>query len=64
MSYLFICFNEDFVHLMADHIDELVYDNTGTEVKLKMNYKLQHRALLAYYHEVSYKNGGGINITS
>ena len=56
--------NGDFIHLTADLIDQLVYDDArGIEVKLEMSYKLQLRALLAYYHEVSHKKGGSANIS-
>lgn len=58
-------FNEDFVHLTADHIDQLVHiDPSGNQVTLKMKYKLQLRALLVFHHAISHKNGGGLNIYS
>jgi len=41
--------NGDFIHLMADAIDKLTYDDpsSGAEVNLEMAHKLQLRALLS-----------------
>ena len=55
--------NGGFIHLAAEHIDQLVYDNAlGHEVKLKMSCKLQLHALLVCCHEVSHKKGGDVDI--
>jgi len=55
-------FNGDFIYLTADAIDKLTYTAKGVETPLPLGNKLQLRALLAYYHELSHKKQGGINI--
>ena len=59
--------NGDFVYSTADAIDRLTYNDPGAggaETDLQMAYKLQLRALLSYYHELSHKKRGGISINA
>jgi len=62
-----LCWNGDFIYLTADAIDKLTYNDPragGAETNLQMAYKLQLRALLSYYHELSHKKRGGISINA
>jgi len=59
--------NGDFIYLTADAIDKLTYNDPragGAETNLQMAYKLQLRALLSYYHELSHKRRDGISINA
>jgi len=55
-------FYDDFVHMTAANIDALMYKKVGAPVPLEMNFKMQLRALLAFYRHTSHKNCGSINI--
>jgi len=55
-------FHEDFVHMMAANIDALQHQKVGALVPLEMSYKMQLRALLAFYHHDLHKKRGGVNI--
>jgi len=62
-----LCWNGDFIYLTADAIDKLTYNDPsagGAETDLQMACKLQIRALLSYYHELSHKKRGGISINA
>ena len=59
--------NGDFIYLTAEAIDKLTYNDpgaAGAETNLQMACKLQLRALLSYYHELSHKKRGGISINA
>ena len=57
-------FNTDFVHLTADSLMYLNYIPPGEALRIPLQPTmcLQLRALLAFYHEMSYREKTGINI--
>jgi len=55
-------FNMDFIHMTAADIDALQYEKGGALVPLELNFKMILRAFLAFYHHMSHKKHGGINV--
>jgi len=55
-------FNMDFIHMTAADINALQYKKLGVLVPLELNFKMILRAFLAFYHHVSHKKRGGINV--
>ena len=55
-------FNMDFIHLTAADIDGLQYEKGGALVPLELNFKIILRAFLVFYHHMSHKQCGGINV--
>jgi len=52
----------DFIHMTAADIDVLQYEKAGVLVPLELNFKMILRAFLAFYHHMSHKKRGGINV--
>ena len=60
-------FNKEFVFMTLDHIDKLMWHPPRSApgdlpVPLDLSMRLPLRALLAFYHQVSHLNGGGVAI--
>jgi len=55
-------FNADFIHMTAADIDALQHEKGGALVPLELNFKMILRAFLAFYHHMSHKKRGGINV--
>lgn len=49
--------------MTTDHIEGLSYMKGSILTPLKLVYKLQVCALLAFYHVILHKNNGDVNIT-
>jgi len=55
-------FNMDFIHMTAADIDALQCKKGGALVPLELNFKMILQAFLAFYHHMSHKKRGGINV--
>jgi hypothetical protein len=57
-------FDDQFVHITTNEINLLEYDDPAshTHKQLSMASKMKLRAILAYYHNKSFTNGGPISI--
>jgi len=55
-------FNVDFIHMTAADIDGSQCEKGGVLVPLELNFKMIMRAFLAFYHHMSHKQRGGVNV--
>jgi len=56
------CFDVDFIHMTAADIDGLQCEKGGALVPLELNFKMILQAFLAFYHHMSHKQRGGVNV--
>jgi len=55
-------FHADFIHMTAANVDGLQYEKGGVLVPLELNFKMILPAFLAFYHHMSHKKRGGVNV--
>jgi len=56
------CFDMDFIHMTAADIDGLQHKKGGALVPLELNFKMILRAFIAFYHHMSHKQRGGVDV--
>jgi len=55
-------FHRDFIHMTAADVDSLQHEKGGVLVPLELNFKMILQAFLAFYHHMSHKQCGGVNV--